>query len=97
MNTTLFLIIFSIAAVAAMILGLSITLIRKGHHIKSEVGDNEHMKDRGLKCASQEMREEEALLRGETLDNIAGCSTDGCAGCASVCDMNVDNKNDNKS
>lgn len=38
-----------------MMLGLSITLIRKGHNIEGDVGDNRDMKRLGLKCTIEEM------------------------------------------
>lgn len=46
--------IIAVAAVALMIVGLSITLMRKGHNIQGDVGDNDKMKELGLKCALKE-------------------------------------------
>ena len=37
-------VIVAVAAVALMVLGLSITQIRKGRDIQSEVGENDEMK-----------------------------------------------------
>ena len=83
MTTTLILaIIAAIIAVGLMVLGLSITLIRKGHHIQSDVGDNEEMKKHGIMCASAEFRREEAILRGEDPDSVAGCGKGACGDCA---------------
>lgn len=76
-----FLTIVLIAAfvVALFMLGLSITLIRKGHHIKSEISENENMRKLGIKCAAQQMREEEAALRGDPFS--AGDCSAGCGDC----------------
>lgn len=48
--------IFLIAVVALGIfmLGLSITLMRKGRNIQGDVGDNTEMKALGLECALKE-------------------------------------------
>ncbi len=79
-------VIVAVAAVALMVLGLSITQIRKGRDIQSEVGENDEMKKRGLKCASQEMREEEARLRGESAEDLPGCGGRTCGDCTVHCD-----------
>lgn len=83
--TTVFLII-AIAAVcvALLMLGLSITLIRKGHHIQGEVGENDEMKKRGLKCATTEILEEERALGLLPDDDEARC-TPACANDCAVC------------
>ena len=81
MNTTLLILIVAVAAVGAMVLGLSITLIRKGRNIQSDVGGNDEMKKRGLICASEQFRREEALLRGEDPNDALPC--DGhCGSCS---------------
>lgn len=77
--------LIAVGAVALFVLGLSLTLIFKGHHIKGEVGENDEMKKRGLKCAAQEMREDDAALRGEPFDGSGGCATDSCGSCDSKC------------
>ncbi len=57
--------------------GYSITYFFRGRHIQSDVGDNENMKKIGLKCTSQQIREDEAELRGEAVSELfSGCSGD---------------------
>lgn len=79
-----FWLIVLIAAVAVgfFVVGLSLTLIFKGHNIDSEIGDNENMKKLGIQCAARQIRDEERVLRG---DEICGdpldCSPDGCGSC----------------
>ena len=80
MSTTILIILLSVAAVGLFVLGMSLTLIFKGHHIKSEISENEHMQERGIKCAVQQMREEERDGK-ECGDGIAACPPAGCAGC----------------
>lgn len=89
MTTTLIVtIIAAIIATGLMVLGLAITLLRKGHHIQSDVGDNDEMKKHGIMCASAEFRREEAILRGEDPTNLAGCGKGVCGDCAvdELCD-----------
>ncbi len=73
----------SIFAVAFFVVGLSLTLMIKGHHIDSEISTNKHMQERGIKCAVQETRE---------MDGTAACSESasplqGCTGNCSACDI----------
>lgn len=74
-------------AIGLFVLGLSLTLIFKGHNIKSEISDNENMRKLGIKCAAQQMREEECDFRkGKTGGDLGGssdCAQGGCASCAS--------------
>lgn len=60
-------------AVALMMVGLSITLMRKGRNIQGDVGDNDKMKELGLECA----------LKGELNKNCQNNETQGdsCAAC----------------
>ena len=44
-------------AVALLVVGLSLTLMIKGHHIDSEISTNKDMQRLGIKCAVQETRE----------------------------------------
>lgn len=83
MSTTLIVILISVAAVALFALGLSLTLIFKGHNIKSEISENENMQRLGIKCAAQQMREEECELRGGKGDADSVCAPGGCATCVS--------------
>lgn len=69
-------------AVAGMILGLSITIIRKGRYMQSDVGDNDHMKKQGIECAAATIRKEEAVLLGQDPTLAAGCGKGMCSDCA---------------
>jgi hypothetical protein len=77
MNNILVVILFAIVAVAFFGLALSITLIRKGHHIESEISTNPNMKKLGIKCAVQETRED---IAAESCEDDTIC-TGNCAGC----------------
>lgn len=76
MSEYLVTIIFAIGALAIFVVGLSLTLIFKGHHIESEISTNKDMKRLGIKCAVQETRED---MAGDC-DDDAIC-TGNCAGC----------------
>ena len=77
MPAWLVVILFAIGAVALFVVGLSITIIFKGHFIDSEISTNKNMQKLGIKCAVQETREDMGLTDCDT-DNI--CSGN-CAGC----------------
>lgn len=83
MSSTLIVILISIGAVGLFALGLSLTLIFKGHHIESEISENKNMQKLGIKCAAQQMREEECEIRKGTLGEHSECDPGGCASCAS--------------
>lgn len=68
----------AIIAVALFMLGLSITRIRKGHDLESDVGSNREMKRRGIECASAQIRREEAERTGNKSYLPEGC--DGSCG-----------------
>ncbi|MDE6623966.1 MAG: hypothetical protein K2K30_06225 [Alistipes sp.] len=73
----------SVGAVALFVIGMSLTLMFKGHHIDSEISTNENMRRLGIKCAVQETRE---------ADGTAVCADDasplsGCTGNCSACDI----------
>lgn len=73
--------IIAVAAVGLFALGLSLTLILRGHHIRSEIGENEQMRRRGIKCAIETMREE----AGGTLSRERpDCPPTDCGECAGV-------------
>lgn len=55
--------LFAVGAVGLFALGMSITLIFKGHNLESDVGTNRHMKQKGIKCASHQFRLEERQWR----------------------------------
>lgn len=80
MSTTLVVILFAIGAVGLFVLGMSLTLIFKGHNIKSEIGENENMRSRGIKCVIQEAREQEGL-DGEGCISPEDCEQAGCSSC----------------
>lgn len=87
MSQFLLVVLFAVGAVALFFVGYSITYFFRGRHMQTEVGDNDHMKAMGIKCASQQIREDEALLRGVPVSEIQGvCSSDDCEVCASACD-----------
>lgn len=74
------LILTAAAAIAAgfFVLGLSLTLIFKGHHIDGDISTNENMRRLGIKCPVREARED---MQGED------CSDAGCSGACSSCDI----------
>ena len=57
--------LIAVGVVAFFVVGMSLTIIFKGHYMDSEIGENRHMKKRGIRCAAQQMRAEEENLRGE--------------------------------
>lgn len=80
MNTTILTVIIAIVAVGFIMVALSLTLILKGRHMQTEVGENDEMKKRGLKCATQQIMEEEAAITGKSCED-SGCSFGSCATC----------------
>ncbi len=79
----LLIILISVAAIGFFVVGLSLTLIFKGHHIDSEISTNKDMQRMGIKCAVQETRE---------MDGTASCSEgasplQGCSGNCGACDI----------
>lgn len=80
LSLTLLVIIIAIIAVAFLFVGLSITLIVKGRNMQSEVGENDEMKKRGLRCAKEQFSREEAELRGDNCNNDVSCGG-SCGSC----------------
>ena len=83
MSNTLLVIGIAILAVGFFALGLSLTLMIKGHHIDSDISTNKDMQRLGIKCAVQETRE---------MDGSASCSESasplqGCTGNCGACDI----------
>lgn len=77
--------IIAVVAVGLFALGLSLTLIFRGHNIKSEIGENEHMRERGIKCAIQTMREESGESPAKSCgDAVSDCPPEGCTGCTTA-------------
>ena len=87
MPDSLIMLLIAVGAVAFFVVGVSLTLIIKGRHLQSDVGSNTEMKRRGLKCASQQIREEEAALRGEAYPSSADCGLSGCGTCTEACEQ----------
>ena len=73
----------AVSVVALFVVGMSLTIIFKGHYMDSEIGTNRHMQQRGIRCASQQIREEEAALRGESTGEV--CTDGSCSTCATPC------------
>ena len=67
----------SVLAVGFFVLGLSLTLLVKGHHIDSEISTHKNMQKLGIKCAVQESRE----------DTGTDSADIGCHGNCSSCDI----------
>ncbi len=82
MPVWLIVVLCSIAAVGLFVVGMSLTLMIKGHHIDSEISTNKNMQKLGIKCAVHETRE---------ADGGAECSdpgsAEGCAGNCGACDI----------
>ena len=76
MPTWSIVILCSVAAVGLFVIGMSLTLMIKGHHIDSEISTNKDMQRLGIKCAVQETRE---------ADGSADCSDGPAAGCSGNC------------
>ncbi len=74
----LFVLLFSIGAVAFFMIGMSITLMIKGHFIDSEISTNKHMRAMGIKCAVQETRIDQ--------DSV-NCHDYGCHSNCAACDI----------
>ena len=68
----------SIAAVGFFVIGLSLTLMIKGHNIDSEISTNKDMQKLGIKCAVQETREDIAA---------ESCDSNPCSGNCAGCDI----------
>ena len=54
MSTWLITFLFGVGAIALFMIGLSITLMVKGHHIESEIETNREMRKRGIRCAREQ-------------------------------------------
>ncbi len=82
MTRIVIIVLFAVGAVALLVVGYSITYFFRGRHIQRDVGDNENMQKMGLKCTSQQIREDEAALRGTSAhDLFSGCGIGDCADC----------------
>ncbi len=88
MSNLWIIILFSAGIIALFMLAMSLTLIIKGHHIESEISENRHMRERGIKCVIQETRE----LDGETSER--SCETTCAGGDCSSCTGGAKNTSD---
>ncbi|WP_418982816.1 hypothetical protein [Alistipes sp.] len=82
MPTWLIVVLCSVAAVGLFVVGMSLTLMLKGHHIDSEISTNKNMQRLGIKCAVQQTREADG-----TADCSDGSGAAGCSGNCSACDV----------
>ncbi len=78
MPSWLIVLLFATGSVALFVIGLSLTLMIKGHNIDSEISTNPNMQKMGIKCAVQESRED---VQG------SDCADFGCSGNCSACDI----------
>ena len=76
MPTWLIVFLFALGAVALFVVGMSLTLMIKGHNIDSEISTNKNMQRLGIKCAVHETRE---------ADGSADCADGQPAGCSGNC------------
>ena len=73
-------ILVSVLCVAFFVVGMSITIIFKGHFIDSEIATNKNMQRLGIKCAVQETREADGTAQCSDTSTLAGCSGN-CGAC----------------
>mgnify|MGYP005802671937 CR=1 FL=1 len=79
MSSTLLVMLISVGVVAFFVVAMSLTLIFKGHNIKSEISENENMRERGIKCVIQETRELDNEMYGSSCDvNVCGGDCSSC-------------------
>ena len=92
MPTWLILLLCAILAVGLFVLGMSLTLMIKGHNIDSEISTNKNMQKLGIKCAVQETRE--AMQQADCgADCSDGQGVAGCSGNCGACDIEHISKN----
>lgn len=73
-------ILCTIAALGFFVLGMSLTLMIKGHPIDSEISTNKNMQRLGIKCAVQETREADGTADCAPASDLPGC-TGNCGAC----------------
>lgn len=83
MPSWLIVILCAAGAVAFFVVGMSLTLMIKGHHIDSEISTNKDMQRLGIKCAVQETREAD----GQADCSAVGAAIPGCTGNCGACDI----------
>ena len=80
MPAWLIVLLCAIAADAFFVVGMSLPLMIKGHHIDSEISTNKEMQRLGIKCAVQETREADGSAECSDSHAAAGCSGN-CGAC----------------
>lgn len=80
MPAWLIVILCATAAVGFFVIGMSLTLMIKGHFIDSEISTNKDMQRLGIKCAVQETREADGTAQCSDASALAGCSGN-CGAC----------------
>lgn len=83
MPAWLIVILCAVAAVGLFVVGMSLTLMIKGHFIDSEISTNKNMQRLGIKCAVQETREAD----GTAECSDGGTALPGCTGNCGACDI----------
>ncbi len=83
MPSWLTVILCAVGALAFFVVGMSLTLMIKGHWIDSEISTNKNMQRLGIKCAVQETRE----MDGTAECSDSGNSLPGCTGNCGACDI----------
>ena len=81
MPTWLIVLLCAILAVGLFVLGISLTLMIKGHNIDSEISTNKNMQKLGIKCAVHETREADGGA------DCSGSQPAGCSGNCGACDI----------
>ena len=74
MPTWLIVFLFALGAVALFVVGMSLTLMIKGHNIDSEISTNKNMQRLGIKSAVQEPREEAGPAASSDASPLSGSS-----------------------
>ena len=75
----LLIVIITVAAVGLFALGLSLTLIFKGHNIDSEIATNKNMQRLGVRCAAHPGGVDKPS--GKDCSIGPECPEEGCVGC----------------
>ncbi len=78
MSAWLVILLFSVGAVLLFVVGLSLTLMIKGHHIDGEISTNRHMRARGITCAVHDALDSPESSKDCPATN---CSETSCASC----------------
>ncbi len=76
--------IFSVVAVLLFVVGLSLTLMIKGHYIDGEIATNRNMRERGITCAVHDAAgavPASALSSGSSGCVDSPCGDKTCATC----------------